>query len=165
MLTVNRFCYLIKAHYALFSWPEWSYLQKENEKTLRDFIFEDILCQCGGVAEIVTDNGPTFVAAVGYLSKKYSIHHIKSSPYNSQANGIIECKNFNICKSFMKMCNNEHSKWINIVKILITEVVQSPVRKTLSLLYLPDHRSSYETRTVSLQGKVREQLDTHFSLW
>src|SRR5882724_7860788 len=118
MLTVNRFCCLIQAHYALFSWPEWSYLQKENEKTLRDFIFEDILCQCGGVAEIVTDNGPTFVAAVGYLSTKYSIHHIKSSPYNSQANGIIECKNFNICKSFMKMCNNEHSKWINMAPLI-----------------------------------------------
>src|SRR5882724_9008587 len=115
MLTVNRFCYLIQAHYALFSWPEWSYLQKENEKTLRDFIFEDILCQWGGVAEIVTDNGPTFVAAVGYLS---SIDHIKSSPYNSQANGIIECKNFNICKSFMKMCNNKHLKWINMAPLI-----------------------------------------------
>src|SRR5882724_8882654 len=58
MLTVNRCCYLIQAHYALFSWPEWSYLQKENEKTLRDFIFEDILCQWGGV-----DSGPTCMSA------------------------------------------------------------------------------------------------------
>jgi len=74
----------------LSSWPKWCPLQKENEKTLRDFIFKDILCQWGGVAEIVTDNGPTFVAVVGYLSDKYSIYHIKSSPYNSQANSIVE---------------------------------------------------------------------------
>ena len=69
MPTVNKFCYLIQAHCALSSWPEWRPLWKENEKTLGDFIFEDILCRWGGVAEIVTDNGPVFVVAAGYLSE------------------------------------------------------------------------------------------------
>ena len=64
------------------------------------------------MAEIVTDNGPAFVAAAGYLSEKYGIHHIKISPYNSQANGVVERKHFDICESLMKMCNNEHSKWV-----------------------------------------------------
>ena len=96
MPTVNKFRYLVQAHCALSSWPKWCPLRKENEKTLGDFIFEDILCRWGGVAEIVTDNGPTFVAVVGYLSKKYGIHHIRISPYNSQANGIVEHKHFNI---------------------------------------------------------------------
>ena len=87
MPTVNKFRYLVQAHCGLSSWPEWWPLQKENEKT---FIFEEILCRCGGVAEIVTDNGPAFMAAAGYLSEKYGIHHIKISPYNSQANGLVE---------------------------------------------------------------------------
>ena len=69
------------------------------------------------MAEIVTDNGPTFVAAVGYLSEKYGIHHIKISPYNSQANGIVEHKHFNIHKSLMKTCNNEHSKWVKMAPL------------------------------------------------
>src|SRR5882724_718746 len=73
MLTVNKFCYLVQAHCALSSWPEWCPLQKENEKTLGDFIFEEILCRWGGVTEIVTDNGPAFVAVAGYLSEKYGI--------------------------------------------------------------------------------------------
>jgi len=51
-----------------------------------------------------------------------------------------------------------------VVKILDTEVIQSLVGKTLSLLYLAGHRSNYVTRTVSLQERTREQLDTHFSL-
>jgi len=46
------------------------------------FIFEEILCRWGRVAEIMTDNGPAFVVAAAYLSEKYSIHHIKISPYN-----------------------------------------------------------------------------------
>src|SRR5882724_9068672 len=118
MLTVNKFHYLVQARCALSSWPEWRPLQKENEKTLRDFIFEDILCRWGGVAEIVTDNGPAFVAAVGYLSEKYGIHHIKISPYNSQANSIVEQKHFDICESLMKTCNNEHSKWVCMVPLV-----------------------------------------------
>ena len=40
MPTVNKFCYIVQAHCALSSWPEWCPLPKENEKTLGDFIFE-----------------------------------------------------------------------------------------------------------------------------
>src|SRR5882724_5315382 len=92
MPTITKVGYLIQACCALSSWPEWHPLQKENKKTLKDFIFEGVLCQWGGVAEIVTNNGPAFIAAAGNLSKKYGIHHIKISPYNSQANGVVECK-------------------------------------------------------------------------
>jgi len=41
MPTVNKFWYLIQAHCTLSSWAEWHPLQKENEKTLGDLIFED----------------------------------------------------------------------------------------------------------------------------
>src|SRR5882724_8012817 len=118
MPTVNKFRYLIQARCALSSWPEWRPLRKENEKTLGDFIFEDILCRWGGVAEIVTDNGPMFVAVAGYLSKKYGIHHIKISPYNSQANSVVERKHFDTHESLMKTCNNEHSKWVHMAPLI-----------------------------------------------
>src|SRR5882724_9395020 len=65
--TVNKFRYLIQACCTLSSWAKWCPLWK---KTLGNFIFEDILCQWHGMAEIVTDNGPAFVAAAGYLAKK-----------------------------------------------------------------------------------------------
>src|SRR5882724_5672291 len=59
-----------------------------------------------------------FVAVVDYLSEKYGIHHIKISPYNSQANSIVECKHFDIRKSLMKMCNNKHSKWVCMAPLI-----------------------------------------------
>jgi len=52
----------------------------------------------------VTDNGPTFIAAAGYLLEKYGIHHIKISPYDSQVNGLVERKHFDVRKSLMKAC-------------------------------------------------------------
>src|SRR6266481_2794580 len=112
MPTVNKFRYLVQAHCALSSWPEWWPLWKENEKSLGDFILEEILCRWGSVTEIVTGNGPAFVAAASYLSEKYGIHHIKISPYNSQANGLVEGKHFDIRESLMKACNNDHTKWV-----------------------------------------------------
>ena len=114
MPTVNKFCYIVQAHCALSSWPEWHPLQKENEKTLGDFIFKELLCHWGGVAEIVTGNRPTFVAAVGCLAEKYGIHHIKILPYNSQVNGLVECKHFDICESIMKVCDNDPSQWLQM---------------------------------------------------
>src|SRR5882724_12549289 len=45
MPTLNKFHYLVQAQCALSSWPEWRPLGKENEKTLGDFILEEILCQ------------------------------------------------------------------------------------------------------------------------
>src|SRR5882724_9800225 len=61
MLTVNKIHYLMQAHCALSSWHEWCPLWKENERTLGDFIFKEILCRWGGVAVFMTENGPAFV--------------------------------------------------------------------------------------------------------
>ena len=90
MPTVNKFWYLVQAHCALSSWAKLHPLQKENEKTLGNFIFEDSLCWWGGMAEIITNNGPAFIAAAGYICEKYGIHHVKIYPYNSQANGVVK---------------------------------------------------------------------------
>ena len=49
---------------------------------------------------------------MGYLAKKYGIHHIKISPYNSQANGVVKRKHFDVRESLMKACNNDKTKWI-----------------------------------------------------
>ena len=42
-------------------------------KTIRDWIFEDILCRWGTLCEIVTDNGPVFIKALAYLEKWYHV--------------------------------------------------------------------------------------------
>src|SRR5882672_7954861 len=58
------------------------------------------------------------MAMAVYLSKKYGIHHINISRYNSQANGVVEWKHFDIRESLMKTCNNEHSKWVNMAPLV-----------------------------------------------
>ena len=77
-------------------------LRSENASALASFIFEDILCRWDALAEIVTDNGPAFVQALDVLADRYNIQHIRISPYNSQANSVVEQHHFDVWKAIIK---------------------------------------------------------------
>ncbi|KIJ04305.1 hypothetical protein PAXINDRAFT_39921, partial [Paxillus involutus ATCC 200175] len=57
MPKVGGYRYIVQARCALSAYPEWRMLRAENGIALAAFIFEDILCRWGPLAEIVTDNG------------------------------------------------------------------------------------------------------------
>jgi hypothetical protein len=86
-------------------------LRSEKAVGLASFIFEDILCRWGPVSEIVTDNGPSFIQALEFLAERHGIRHIRILPYNSQANGIIELRHFDVREAIMKSCDGEEAHW------------------------------------------------------
>ncbi|GBE84319.1 hypothetical protein SCP_0602970 [Sparassis crispa] len=105
-----------KAHMDTMLMPragEYRYI--ENGWTLGAFIFEEILCRWGAVAEIVTDNSSAFVQALDYLAQQYKIHHIRISPYNSQANGLVEHRHLDVCEAAMKTCLGDERKWPTVM--------------------------------------------------
>jgi len=63
------------------------------------------------VEEIVTDIGSVMVAAVEWLTKTYSITHIRISPYNLQANGAVKTAHRHIQDMLIKVCNGNLTKW------------------------------------------------------
>ena len=83
----------------------------ENASALASFIFEDILCHCGALAEIVTDNGPAFVQALDVLADQYNIQHICISPYNSQANGVVERCHLDVWEAIIKSTLGAEFRW------------------------------------------------------
>ena len=86
-------------------------LCSENTIALASFIFKDILCRWGPLTEIVTDNGLTFVQALDVLADRYCIQHIHISPYNSQANGVVEWRHFNVQEAIIKSSPGGESCW------------------------------------------------------
>jgi transposase InsO family protein len=86
-------------------------LRAETARMLGDWIYEDILCQWGSLRKIVTDNGPAFLKAMEYLSKRYHLNHIWISRYNSQANGIVERSHFDVRQSLFKVVNSDQKRW------------------------------------------------------
>jgi transposase InsO family protein len=115
MPKAGGFEYLVQARCALTSYPEWRMLHKENTRMLCAFIFEELLCRWGPITEIVTDNAPTYKVAVDELARKYGIHLIHISPYNSQANGIVERRHRNVQEAIIKTCEGDEMRWNQVV--------------------------------------------------
>jgi hypothetical protein len=102
--------YIVQARCSLSSYLEHWKLRKENGSTIGAFIFEEILHRWGALEEIVTDNNLAFIEALNWLAEQYRIHHICISPYNSQANRIVEHCHLDIWGAIMKVCNREERK-------------------------------------------------------
>src|SRR5437588_4879771 len=83
----------------------------ETVHTLGAFIFEEILCCWGGLAEVVMDNRPPFITALDWLAEKYHILYIRISAYNSQANRVVKCSHCTICDSLIKSCAGDITLW------------------------------------------------------
>ena len=83
----------------------------ETGKTIGEFLFQEVLCRWGGLAEIVTDNGGPFVSALEHLAEKYKITHIRISAYNSQANGPVERRHRDVREALMKTADGDENKW------------------------------------------------------
>ena len=96
MLTVEGYRCIVQARCSLTAYPEYRILRRETARAIAEFICQEILYWWGAVAEIVSDNGPNYVAAITHLAEKYGIHHIRISPYNSQANGLVERRHFEV---------------------------------------------------------------------
>ena len=103
--------YIVHARCSLTSYPEFRLLRNESAQALGEFIRQELLYRWGAIPEIVTDNGRNFVAAVGYLAEKYQIRHIRISAYNSQANGVVERRHFDVREALVKTAEGSGRPW------------------------------------------------------
>ena len=86
-------------------------IARDKAKVIAKFFLKRIILRYGIVQEVVTDNGPSFGKEFTQLLEQYGIHHIKISPYNSQANGVVERGHFNIREALVKLCQGNLSQW------------------------------------------------------
>ena len=86
-------------------------MNRDNAKNIAKFFLNRIIFRYGIVQEVVTDNGPSFKKDFKKLLKNYGINQIKISPYNSQANGVVERGHYNIREALVKLCKSDLSQW------------------------------------------------------
>lgn len=107
----HGFIGIVHARCSLSSYPEWRMIRAENARSIARFIYEDILCRYGMVKEIVSDNGRPYEVALDHLKEKYQVTNIRISPYNSQANGPIERRHYDVQEALMKATNGREQDW------------------------------------------------------
>lgn len=88
-------------------------------RALASFFIEQIIFRYGTVGELVTDNGSALEGEFMKRVSKYNIHRIKISPYNSQANGVVERGHFIIREALVKMCGKNISKWPSLLQAAV----------------------------------------------
>jgi len=93
------------------SWMEGRPLREETGRTVGMWLFEDIICRWGCIAEIITDNASVYRAAVAWLENKYGIKGIRISSYNSKANGRIERPHWDVRQMLWKATGGNPHKW------------------------------------------------------
>lgn len=94
-------------------------IASDNAKTLAKFFKEQIIYRYGTVEEIVTDNGPSLMGEFGRIVLKFNVRHIKISPYNSQANGVVERGHYNLREAIVKMCQGRIKEWPNMLSAAV----------------------------------------------
>lgn len=86
-------------------------LAKDRAKAIAKFFYHRIILRYGLVLEVVTDNGPSFRKDFKKLLCNYGITQITISPYNSQANGVVERGHYNIREALVKLCKHDLTQW------------------------------------------------------
>ena len=111
MPKAGGFLYIIQARCSLISYPEFCLLRQETAMAIGKFIFNDLLCCWGAINKLVTDNGTPIIVGLDWLAKMYHINHIQISPYNKQANGMVEHSHRTICESLVRSCAGDIQCW------------------------------------------------------
>lgn len=105
------FRYIVAARDDLSRATEGRALRKANAKALANFFWEQIYCRYGMVLHVVTDNGPEVKGAFAILMRRLKVPHVRISPYNSKANGVVERGHFIIREAIVKACEGKIDQW------------------------------------------------------
>ena len=137
MPKVKGYWYIIHTHCSLLSYPEWLALHNENYQTITKFIHDVLLCQWGAIEVFMLDNAPQYIQAIEYLVQKYHIHYIKILLYNSQAQGPIERRHYDLQEAVIKAADRDESKWLDVMaSVFWAEQVSIQRSSGYSLFYI-----------------------------
>jgi transposase InsO family protein len=103
--------YIIAAKDDLSGTTEARALKSASADEVARFFYEEIICRYGIPESITTDNGSEFKAAFNKMCRQYGLPQIRISPYNSQANGVVERGHFVLREAIVRACEGDLKEW------------------------------------------------------
>jgi len=97
--------FIIIARDDLSGWPEAEALPSLHSKHVARFLYKELICRHGCFRKLVSDGGKENKKKTRKLLMKYLIKHVIVSPYNPQANGMIERGHQPIVDALSKLTN------------------------------------------------------------
>jgi transposase InsO family protein len=86
-------------------------LATKTAEDLATFFWENIYCRYGCPRKVITDNGPEVKAGFRRLMKRMGVPHVRISPYNKHANGVVEQGHYTLREAIVKSCGGNIDLW------------------------------------------------------
>lgn len=113
------FEWIVAARDDLSGATECRAISNNDSKSMAKFFLEQIITRYGAVGEVVTDNGSPLSNEFQELLEKYGIPQIRISPYNSQANGVVERGHFTIREALIRACDGNLKRWPQLLPFAV----------------------------------------------
>jgi hypothetical protein len=89
--TYFKYNYILVVKCALTQWVELIPLRTVTASEVAQALFDHVFCRHGSIETVVSDNGTEFVnQTMEHFHSLLRQHHLTTTPYNPQANGLVE---------------------------------------------------------------------------
>lgn len=110
---------IVQGRDLLSSWLEARPLRKENDRTLGEWFFDDIICRWGCPKEIITDSIDQMTAMLEWLRENYGISGISISACKSQVREKLERAKYSVRQALVKATKGKIGKWYYYLKSVL----------------------------------------------
>jgi len=162
---IKKKAFILTATEYFTKWVKAEAFAEIKASTVVKFIMKNIITRFGIPRDIVTDNGPQFIAQeLEDMCSKYRINLHHSSPYYPQGNGQAEATNKTLIKIIKKTCkSSNYADWTErLVKALwaYRTSVRTPTGQTpYTLTFGMEPVLPYEILIPFLRVQLDQDLD------
>ncbi len=134
--TVRGNTYIITFTDYFTRWSEAFPLPETTAETITKIFVENIICRYGCPRFLVTDQGSNYMSGtMGVICKMFDIHHIRTSPYHPQTDGVSERFNRTIIGSISHYLNEGMTDWDEKLPIIMFALRNQNHRATNEIPY------------------------------
>lgn len=111
-VSTEGYKYILSAQCLFSKWVQSFPLRRQTANEVADCLFKNLFLQLGFPSVILSDQGKQFDGELFKLLCEFAdIHKMRTSPYKSSTNGLIERWNRTLNSLLARVVSDDHKSW------------------------------------------------------